>query len=351
MFRHATFVLLSAAALRAQTPAFISPAEATASLGTVNNSIPFASSPNSYQQVHSLGSFSSTVAAPFTKMTFRNATGFTNLPGHTIDVEIFMANSPNDATTASTTYANNVVPASQVNVLVRKMVSLPQIPDNSWAIVFPFDNIFAFTGTGPISWSASVYGNSNSNMGFRYQLDAWTGQGTNTVTNAVNGCQAAGGTAAATHTIFAPSLKLGENVQFTGNSFVPTGGLPAVLTFGVSSSSLGGVPLPFDLTPLGAPGCSIVNDVIALLGGTTMADPNGSVLVQVPLPLDPALVGGVFFTQYLFISPAANALGVFTSNGRRNTIGVPYGLSRIFSGLGAPSGSRDRFFGLAVGFN
>jgi hypothetical protein len=274
-----------------------------------------------------------------------------NQVGKTIDVEIFLANSPLDATNASGTYASNIVASTEANVVLRKMVSLPQIMDNSWAITFPFDNQFIFTATSDLSWRAIVYGNSNGNAGFTYQLDAWTGQGTNVITGNVAGCKSATGTANATHTIFAPSLKLGESVQFTGNSFVPAGGLPAVLTLGASASSYAGIPLPFDLTPFGAPGCSIVNDILAQVPGTTTAGANGAVTILVPLPLTPGLAGAVFYSQYVFLDPAANGLGSFTSNGRMDTIGTPYGVTRIYGGLTATGGSRERYFGLAVGFN
>ena len=349
MFRSIAAVSLATTLAAQVPPTHITPAEAALGLGTVNNSYPFAISPNSYQQVHSASSFSSSMVGVFNKMTFRMARGFANLPGKIIDVEISMANSPNDAINASTTYASNVVPGSEIMVFTRKMISLPQVPDNAWAVVFPFDNAFVFTGLNHVEWTARVYGNSNGNAGFTYQLDAFTGQGTNTVNG--TGCQAATGTAVATHTIFAPSLKLGENIQLTGNSFVPAGGLPAFLTFGGSATAWGSVPLPFDLTPLGASGCSIYNDIAAQLGGMTTANANGSVTLLVPLPIDPGLVGGTFYTQYVFLDVGANALGAFTSNGRRNTIGVPYGLSRIYGGLTATGGARDRFFGLAVGFN
>jgi hypothetical protein len=343
----ATCVLASLAA--AQTPAIFSPAAAATGLGNSNNNIPFSWTPSTYQQVHSQNSFSSTSAAVINRLSFRMASGFTNRPGHMIDVELFMAQSPNDAANASTTFASNITAASEVNVYTRKMFSLPTVPDNSWAISFPFDNTFPYTGITHVSWRANVYGNSNNNAIFTYPIDAFSAAGVSTLVGV--GCRSANGTANATHTV--SGLVIGTTASFTGNSFVPAGGLPAILTIGVSNTSFGSVPLPLDLGPYGAPGCSIYNDWVITLFGTTMANASGSVVIQVPIPNDQSLVNSVHYSQYLFAEQGANALGIFTSNGRANTIAAPPGVTRVYStaGPGQTTGTRGLQFGLAIGLN
>jgi hypothetical protein len=347
-------VLLSEA-LPAQAPTHISPVAAATSLGDSNNSIPFSWTPTAYQQVHSLSSFSSTAPAVLTSLNFRMASGFINRAGRTIDVEIFMSESPNDAPSASGTFANNVVAATEVNVFPRAMVALPQVPDNSWVIApfAPFAAPFVFIGQAHISWRAIVWGNSNNNSIFSYPLDAWSPSGTTGNTGSVTaGCQSAnGGTRTATMTNGVPIL--GSHLGFSGNSYVPTGGLPALLAIGSSASAFFGIPLPFDLTAAGAPGCFLYNNWLDVQVGTTQASASGDVTISLAMPNDPSLAGAQFYSQYLFAQPGANPLGVFATQGRFLRFGSPPGLTRIYaSGVpNATSGTVGTNYGMAIGLN
>jgi len=338
------------AALTAQTvPTHISPLPATSGLGNSNNSIPFSWSPCSYMQVHSLSSFSSSAVALFQSMTLRMGQGFANYAGRNVDLEVFLAESPNDAATSAGTFASNVVTGTEINVIPRQMISLPQVPDNSWAVRLPFTNPFLFTGLAHISWRVNNYGNSNNNAIFTYPLDAWSSWGASQGLG--SGCRSANGTSSAQHSAVVPAT--GQVAQFYGYSYVPAGGLPAVLAIGNSSTSFSGVPLPFDLTPFGAPGCSLYVNWLLVLTSVTNANSSGSVQINVPLPNDPALTGSTVYSQYLFADPTGNALGLFTSNGQSTQVGEARGLSRIY-GLGGPGltgGSSERQYGMAVGFN
>jgi hypothetical protein len=273
--------------------------------------------------------------------------GFTNQPGAMIDVELYMATSPNDSNTASGVFANNVS-GTEVNVFTRKMVTLPTVPNNNWAVPFPFDTPFPFV-TGHLSWRAVVWGNSMGNMIFTYPLDAWWNLGLSTSNG--TGCRSANGTGVASHTatIWSP----GVVSVFTGNSFVIAGGLPAILTIGTSASNWSGIPLPFDLTGLGAPGCFLRNNIVGTFTGVTQANANGSAVVNVPIPNDPTLSGAQFYSQFLFVEPGANALGVFASNGLTNTIGTDHGMTRIYAAGNpqATGGTVGRMFGMAIGLN
>ena len=109
----------------------ILPASLSAAFGNSNNNIPFSWSPCSYMQVHSLSSFSSSAVALFQSMTLRMGQGFANQTSRNVDLELFLAESPNDATTSAGTFASNVVAGTEINVIPRQTVSLPQVPDNS----------------------------------------------------------------------------------------------------------------------------------------------------------------------------------------------------------------------------
>ncbi len=96
-------------------------------------------------------------------------------------------------------------------------------------------------------------------------------------------------------------------------------GLPphaaGILTAGTSRTLYLGVPLPFPLAGLGAPGCeiSVAPDVILY----RFADATGHVDVDIPLPAQPSLFGESLFAQFIQLDPAANAFGLVTSNGLR----------------------------------
>jgi hypothetical protein len=92
-----------------------------------------------------------------------------------------------------------------------------------------------------------------------------------------------------------------------------------VLWSGLSRTTFGGITLPFDLRLLGMPGCSLLCsgqfvDPMAYLGGALRA--------ALPLPLDPALQGAVFYQQALLADPAANAAGVITSQALEHRLGL-----------------------------
>jgi hypothetical protein len=110
---------------------------------------------------------------------------------------------------------------------------------------------------------------------------------------------------------------LGETMTLTVQS-VPQGAAVFV-TLGFSRTSWLGIPLPLDLTPAGAPGCRLNTSLALLLAAPSQG---GVATLQLPLPADPALLGGQFFDQALVFDPPANALGLAFSNGGEGTVGV-----------------------------
>ncbi|MEZ5967172.1 MAG: hypothetical protein R3F56_25275 [Planctomycetota bacterium] len=91
--------------------------------------------------------------------------------------------------------------------------------------------------------------------------------------------------------------------------------LPSVLLFGASNRTLGGIPLPFDLAVLGAPGCLVYTSSDA----STPPFTSGAML-PIPVPNAPLLIGRSLFAQALAVDTAANALGVVTSDFARVVI-------------------------------
>ncbi len=336
---------LPALALAQSPPTHISPLGAASGLGGTNNNIPFSWSPTGYQQVHSKQSFSNQTPTPFTRMRMRMASGFVNYAGKTIDVELFHGASPNDAVSASSVFASNIVTGSEVNTLVRKQVNLPTVPNNDWAITFPFDNIYVWTGTH-LEWRANVYGNSNGNQIFTYPLDAWSSSGA--ASNLGTGCIAAGATAAASLT--SGTASLGGTMTFTATSGVATVS-PLLLTLGDSSTLWGAIPLPFDLTGLNAPGCRIFNNILATIPSATNS--SGSASIPLAIPNLPGLGGATFLAQAVIVDGTFNGLGLITSNSRSLKIAGGPDITRIYA-IGSPGGGSGTIgvnYGMAVGFN
>lgn len=96
------------------------------------------------------------------------------------------------------------------------------------------------------------------------------------------------------------------NLPFTG---------PVFLFIGISGTTYGPTPLPFALDGLGAPGCAVRSsgEDLALLTNVL-----GSALWQWTVPNAP---GVSFYNQAFAFDPAANALGITTSNAAQGTIG------------------------------
>jgi len=91
-------------------------------------------------------------------------------------------------------------------------------------------------------------------------------------------------------------------------------GAAGVFFLGLSNPAL-------DLTGLAAPGCFLLASLE--LWSIVAANPAGTLLAPVALgvPLDPALLRGVFYFQFFFLDPQANPLGVISTDGGKGTLG------------------------------
>ena len=121
-----------------------------------------------------------------------------------------------------------------------------------------------------------------------------------------------------------PSLQPGSgSLPFVGSTFrVQLQGLPgeaaSFVLLGASNTVWGGRSLPFALGAIGMPNCSFVvsPDLVVPIG------PGGtSAFLDVPVPLDPSLVGEIVYLQGGVIDPAANPAGVALTGGLAATLG------------------------------
>jgi hypothetical protein len=122
----------------------------------------------------------------------------------------------------------------------------------------------------------------------------------------------------------APTFAASTSLPWTASAFqIDVANLPAsgvaTLTLGSSRTSWNGINLPFSLAPLGASGCSLW---IGPEAWTSLKVVGSTGAMSIPVPNLSVLVGAEAFGQVFALDPAANALGVITSEGFRAVVGV-----------------------------
>lgn len=337
------FLLVFAPAGLAQNPLYISPKAAALGAGNVNNTIPFRQTSIHYQQVHSSNSWSSQQAGPITRLRFiaKAAT-----QGGAVDLDIYMAQCPHDASKASATFANNVALGTETKVFSSSNYMLPSVAPAVWgAGDFKLTAPFVFIPGKHFSLRIVIRSNTSSS----YTLDCFSDWRFSPRQN--NGCQHPKATRAATHS--ATYRSPGNVWDLNGWSWLNKA-IPALLTFGASNSQFGSLNLPFDLKPLGAPGCLILNDWLLIVPGVTRAIASGFIGTKLQSPADATLIGKTTYSQYVFLDAGANALGMFTSEGGAETnIPAPNGIARIYAigNPGATAGTLGPEFAVPIGLN
>ncbi|MAE75431.1 MAG: hypothetical protein CMJ85_01020 [Planctomycetes bacterium] len=93
----------------------------------------------------------------------------------------------------------------------------------------------------------------------------------------------------------------------------------ALLIMGFSKTKWGPIPLPLDLTPIGAPGCGLLVSYDAAFG--VVVNASHEARFSYFIPNVPALYGFSWHNQYMVFDPTANTLGVVFTNGGTAKIG------------------------------
>lgn len=132
-----------------------------------------------------------------------------------------------------------------------------------------------------------------------------------------NGCPGSGRTFPSIGITAIP--KVGQSLSITLGRAVANANAFGFLGFSTTSWN-GQVPLPFDLTAVGAPGCNVWIDLLAGVPVTT--DGAGAASIPLSIPNQQSLLGLQFAAQWIVIDPAANAAGLVTSAGGAATIGM-----------------------------
>jgi hypothetical protein len=250
--------------------------------------------------------------------------------GVTVDLEIKVAYTTRGPFDLNTTFAANFDAGAPVTVLPRTLVVFPDQPTPP---TNPSDFYFTIPWGATFDWTpvpgrnflvdVTVFGNSWGGI-WGYPLDA-TGGATarlfGTPETATTGRLESGyglvlGIRALTQTAI-PSLyststpQIGDTFRVRLAQARPSS--PAMLFLGFSDANWQGIPLPFELTPLGAPGCSLLTSIEHAQPVATNA--LGAASFSYALPNNIYLLGERFYNQYLVADRTVNALGVVMSNG------------------------------------
>jgi hypothetical protein len=100
------------------------------------------------------------------------------------------------------------------------------------------------------------------------------------------------------------------------------GGALATLAVGDSRQTWLGAPLPFDLAPLGAPGCAVAAPGLVLLGSTLSGSGpgTGGATQSLPVPNQAPLRGSRLIAQWWILDQQANQLGLTVSGGAETIV-------------------------------
>ncbi len=128
------------------------------------------------------------------------------------------------------------------------------------------------------------------------------------------GCTGSGGVPALSGT---PPW-IGESFQVDLSNLPSTGAAILFTGFSKTRTRVGGIPLPFDLSPLGAKGCKLLADPFL---GQVLTIGQGAAQARIPVPASSVLLGFSLFNQAFVTDAKANTLGVTTTNGGEGKIG------------------------------
>ncbi len=245
----------------------------------------------------------------------------------TAAMDITLAMGPNSSAGASTTFKSNLgsnpvgVFKGTVNFPNTKYVPPPNLPPWNVKVVFskPFPYIsaqgkslvvdvtcrtFTVTGTKKGSWYMDMLippsGKRASNPGAQYQ------------------CKFSNGKFNSSLSYRSPVIGGVWYVRY--NNLLPNAaGFGALGNVGVKGK-WGPITLPFDLTPLGAPGCSWNINVLTTVA--LKANSSGSASwPSITIPNTPVMAGAVFYDHAAFLDAKANSLGIVTTWSSKWTVG------------------------------
>jgi hypothetical protein len=267
----------------------------------------------------------------------------------TANATITLSVSPLAWTAVGPTFATNHGP--NLTTVLNTQISLPAATNQPtwpapWQTPFPFSVPFPFVKTMGQSLVIDILQTASTGTQPWYVEATPPDNGTRANNgNAQSSCRFSNGN-------YNNSLSYNGTIIPGANWFVNYGsilpnaiGVAAIGSQGVGGS-WNGIPLPFDLTPLGAPGCAWHVSVLYMIGLAANAS-GGASWPQQTIPNDPSLAGAAFYDHAAFVDPLANAMGLVTTWSSKWSIGTQIGApGTLVSAVGAaatnPSGQLTR---------
>jgi hypothetical protein len=115
----------------------------------------------------------------------------------------------------------------------------------------------------------------------------------------------------------------------------PSGTLTMLGIGTIETGNWNGLVLPYDLAPLGAPGCYLSINLLGTLLSPAQVD--GSATYTFAIPNMPTVLGMWMRFQAAALDPAANALGVITSLGHKVQVCGWEPVGRVWATGSAPT--------------
>ncbi|MCC6671183.1 MAG: hypothetical protein IT458_08980 [Planctomycetes bacterium] len=332
--RTVTSLLLLAAAAAAQStivPSAVATAKPTSSQFYSSNvfySTTSATTPHDCrsQSIYDTNDIAA-LAAIWTSLQYRRpqSLGNVNNPG-TTTATVVLSVSPNAYSAATSTFATNTGPGAIT--VFNGPLNLPQSNNPPswpapWEAPIPFSGPFPYARTMGATLVIDIL-----SVGYTATTPwyvEWTGRDTgrrDSNPNAQSSCRFSNGSYNNAIGYRLPIVGGQWYVNYQGG--LPTGlsGVGALGAQGVGGN-WGGLTLPIDLGPFGAPGCSW-----SVSADFTVPISSSTAIYQWPtlnIPNTPALGGAIFYDHAMFIDPPANAWGVVTTWSSKWTIGTNRG--------------------------
>lgn len=327
--------VLLAGTLAGQAPLPV-PASHLTMEGTASTNVPFGrSTPTRVQYAYDAVLFSGPVT--ITGVQFR-LDGGAVVGNKTVDCEISMSTLPSPLVALSTQFSQNRG-TDEVQVLPRQILTLPAqssgTTPNPYLAPIAFATPFSYDPqAGGLVMEIVVHGQPPG----AYSLDVTYVCNSPMVSVGPSSCLQSNG------------LPLGVESATTGvqwgrpwiaRAFDAPPGSIVLLALGTQESgSWAGMQLPQDLAVIGASGCFVSIDVAASYYGTAAAD--GTAAFPFTIPNNPQVLGEWLRFQAGSLDPAANALGLVTSQAQKVQVCGWEPVGRVWSsGISAAFGTLE----------
>lgn len=307
---------LLAASLSAQTTAIFPTDHATVEGSSSSSDFPFAGGVGRNQGIYSRHFLNIPNGATITHVGIRPDAASTAV-GRQIQLEIRMGHSTNEIASVSSSFATNYA-TPQTTVFTQKIIRLPDLVGANPGpatqnVLIQLDTPFVYDRSMNLIVDYIITANDNGNSAFTYPTDlaSWVASRTQF------------GTSCTHSNARVPVLNTSNGYANGSWTISLTNGLqnaPYVRHIGAGITNHLGIPLPFSLNGLGAPGCSLLVEFpVALSGRTTTS---GTASTNIPVPNWIELYGLTFYAQDLILDLFANSLGVVTTNAVSTTLGI-----------------------------